>query len=127
MKNLIFVFIGVMLFVFKCNAQETKDFREKYDFKSGSIITRFDKEIIEYKFSSIEDLKESIDGIINEIDFKGTENDNCKITIEVKVELLFGVSITTISESIITSCTNEAVDKITKRFKTMLLATISMG
>ena len=120
MKKVLFGFIALILFVLTGNAQEQNDF------KCGSLITSFNKEVIKYNFKSIDDLKEQIEVIIKEFDFTTTENKKeiCKITIELKLELTIGVTTLILSEIITTNCAEETKTLVTKRLKAMLLAAI---
>jgi hypothetical protein len=122
MKNVLYGLIAIVSFVFNANAQEKSDVNQKADFKSASLITTYEKEITEYKFLSLIELNEEADQIIHEFDFSNsqkTKQNNCEITIEIKVEVSIGVAKANVSGLITTSCI-EAVDA-TKRLKAMLL------
>jgi len=106
---------------FKINAQEKQDF----DFKSASIITSYNKEVVEYKFKSFDDLDLGLNGIIDELDFDGKEKErktNCEMTITIRLELLFGVTTGLTSESITTSCTDENAGLAARKLKKILVA-----
>lgn len=120
MKGLFFRII-IVLFVVKLNAQR----REDFDFKSASLLTSYNKEVVEYKFKSLDDLSLGIDEIIEEFDFKGKEKEKkegCDITLIIKVELSFGDASVVLSESITTLCTDQNIGIATKKLKRILIA-----
>ena len=120
MKGLFFRVI-IILFAFNLNAQE----REHADFKSASIVTSYNKEVVEYKFKSLDDLSLGIDEIIEEFDFKSKEkekNEGCDITVMIKVEMSLGVAPVVLSESITTICTDEKVGVAIRKLKRILIA-----
>ena len=120
MKGLFFRVI-ILLFVFNLNAQKKEDI----DFKSASILTSFNKEVVEYKFKTLDDLSLGIDEIIEEFDFKEKKigkKEGCDITLIIKVELSLGVASVILSESITTLCTDENIAIATKKLKRVLIA-----
>ena len=126
MKNSLLGLIAIVLFSFNTKAQGKSDFNQKSEFIHGSVITSFNKEIIEYKFKSLDELNEGLDEIVEEFDFNGFEKEtSCEMKIEIKLELTSGVTKILISEIIRTSCGNESRSAATKRLKTMLLAASS--
>lgn len=121
-KGLFSVF-GVVLFVFTVNAQEKIDSIQEFEFKCGSIITSYNKEVIEYKFKSLDDLNEQIEAIIKEFDFNSGKNkDVCEIVIELKLEIEKGVSTILLSETIKTTCGTETIEVAIKKLKAMVIA-----
>ncbi|MCF6131301.1 hypothetical protein [Flavobacterium wongokense] len=120
MKKGIFNSIAIILFVFIGHSQE------KCEFKSGSIVTRFNNEVIEYKFKSLEDLDKEIEEIVKEFDFSGLENkkDNCKIAIELKLEIGIGVNTVLLSQIMTVNCESESATIIAKKLKQVLLAAV---
>lgn len=122
MKGLFFSVI-IILFAFNLNAQKKEDI----DFKSASILTSYNKEVVEYKFRSLDDLSLGIDEIIEVFDFKSKEKEKekkegCDITVMIKVELSLGVASVILSESITTLCTDENIGIATKKLKRILIA-----
>lgn len=118
MRNLFFSLI-ITVMAFKINAQEKQDF----DFKCASIITSHNMEVVEYKFKSFEDLDLGLDEIIEELDFSGKERkESCKMTITIRLEMLFGIATGLISESITTSCNDENAGLAAKKLKKILVA-----
>jgi len=123
--KILFSLFTVVLFVFTGLAQEKSDLKLSY-LKSGSITTTFNKEVIEYKFKSLEDLSIQLEEIIKEIDFNNSENKKefCKIMIELKLEIAIGVTTLLMSETIITNCEDESAIIAIEKFKAMLTAAI---
>lgn len=120
MKGLFFSVI-IILFVFNLNAQK----REDVDYKSASVLTSYNKEVVEYKFKSLDDLSLGIDEIIEEFDFKGKKiekKEGCEITLMIKVEMSLGVASVVLSESITTLCTDENIGIAIKKLKRILIA-----
>lgn len=126
MKNRIFSFISLLLFVFISNAQENSDLNRKPDFVCGSFITSYNNEVTEYKFKSIDALNDGLEEIIKDFDFNNSENkkDVCEIVLELKIEIAVGVSTILKSEVIKTNCNPEAANEAVKRFKAMISAVI---
>lgn len=123
MKNTIFGLIAVLLIVFNGIAQEKTNTNQKAVFESASLITSFQKEVIEYKFLSLVELNEESEKILEEFNFSNSDNTKqnaCEITIQIKIEVTIGVAKGLISGSIISSCTNAGAATI--RLKAMLLA-----
>lgn len=121
MKRALYTLIGVFCFQSISFAQNDKEVKD--DFISGSIITSFNQEIIEYKFKSLDDMNLGIDEIVNEFELASAEkkkNKEDNVLFEVKVELLANFEKTVISKSITTGRTNEALVMVIKRFKTLL-------
>jgi hypothetical protein len=125
MKRVLFVLIALILFAFIGSAQGKNDFDNKPVFKSGSIITSFNKEVIEYKFKFFDDLNEEIKEIIGDFDFSISEKrkEVCEIAIEIKIEIDMGDSIMLLSEKIISNCTEEILAIVIKRLKVLSIAT----
>jgi hypothetical protein len=122
MKRVLFSSVAVVLFVFMGNAQEARDGSQKYDFKCGSLITKYRKEVTEYKYSSMEDLREGVDEIFQDFDFSDDkEKEKCELTIELKLELTTGLSVVSRSESITSDCTNKFATEAVKWFKSILI------
>lgn len=98
--------------------------QEKTAFKSGSIVTSFNKEVIEYKFKSIDDLDQEIERIGNELKFDSSENkkESCEVIMEIKLEVTLGDSMVLLSEKIITNCVVESITILIKKLKAMLIA-----
>ncbi|UPT72165.1 MAG: hypothetical protein M0D53_07915 [Flavobacterium sp. JAD_PAG50586_2] len=125
MKNALFGFISIVLFSLSSEAQEN-EFDRKFEFISGSVITTFNKEIIEYKFKSLEELNESLDEITKEFDFDSSEKGKmCEMKMEIKVELVSGTTKILVSEIVNTSCDNELLSAAANRLKSIALATRS--
>lgn len=124
MKNEVFSLFGIVLFVFIGNAQEKSDSTQQFDFKCGSIITSHNKEVIEYKFKSLDDLDKEIEAIIKEFDFDNSEKnkDVCEIVIELNLEIELGVTTILLSETIKTKCKPETTAMVIKRLKAMIIA-----
>ncbi len=111
-----------MLFLSDGIAQDKKDLNQKTDFTSASLITRYENETTEYKFLSMVELNEEVEQIIQDLDFNNfnSEQKNCIITIEIKVEVTIGDIKGLVSGSIISRCEDAAA--ATKKLKAMLLA-----
>lgn len=122
MKNLIFGIAAIIFLQFKGIAQEKNDNNQKTEFKSASLITTYESEIIEYKFLSLVELNEEVEQIIQELDFSNSQNKKqrtLEVTIEIKVEITIG-SIKGLMSGLIITSYAEAVND-TKRLKAMLL------
>ncbi|MDI1316740.1 hypothetical protein [Flavobacterium sp.] len=120
MKDFLFRLLSV-LSVINLNAQE----REEVYFGSASILTSYNKEVVEYKFKSLADLNLGLDEIIEEFDFKGKKiekKEGCDITLMIRVEMSLGVASVVLSESITTLCTDENLGIVTKKLKRILTA-----
>jgi hypothetical protein len=124
MKAISLSLIAIFLFGFVGNAQEKEEMKKGYDFKGGSIITSFNKEIIEYKFQSVDDLTEGIDEVINGIGFDNPENSKqeCVLTIELRLEAGIGISKALISETIKTNCFEVSSEIELKKLKELIIA-----
>jgi hypothetical protein len=98
--------------------------QEKTEFKSGSIVTSFNKEVIEYKFKSIDDLDQEIERIGKELKFDSSENkkESCELIMEIKLEVTLGDSMVLLSEKIITNCLDESRIIVIKKLKAMIIA-----
>jgi hypothetical protein len=116
--------IALFLVGFAGYAQDKEAIKYGYDFKSGSIITSYNKEIIEYKFQSVSDLAEGIDEVIKGIDFNDPENEKqeCLITIELKLEAGLGISKALISEVIKTNCFDVSSEVELQKLKELIIA-----
>ena len=124
MKSILFGIVIIAL-VFIGHAQEQKDFDQKDNFKGGSIVTNFDNETIEYKFKSLEDLNEEIDSIVKEIDLQGGKSTkDCKVSIELKLEIGEGIETVSLSQKIVINCFKQDTTVITKKLKAVLLAAV---
>ena len=124
MKSVLFGIVIIAL-VFIGHAQEQKDFDQKDNFKGGSIVTNFDNETIEYKFQSLEDLNEEIDSIVKEIDLQGGKSTkDCKVSIELKLEIGEGIETVSLSQKIVINCFKQDTTVITKKLKAVLLAAV---
>ena len=124
MRGVLFGLVIIAL-VFIGHAQEQKDFDQKCDFKSGSIVTKFDNETIEYKFQSLEDLNEEIDNIVKEFDFQSEKTaKDCKVSIELKLEIGEGIETVSLSQKIVINCFKQDTTVITKKLKAVLLAAV---
>lgn len=123
MKKTLLGLIAIVLFSLNGNAQQNGS-DQRFEFIYGSVITTFNKEIIEYRFKSLEELNGSLDEITKDFDFDKKEK-ACEIKIEVKIELTSGKTKILISEVINTSCDNESLSAATNRLKSMTLATTS--
>ncbi len=123
MKYSLFGLIVIVLFSFNGIAQGSDKFNQKAEFIRGSLTTSFNKETIEYKFQSIEELNEALEEIIQEFNFNSVENDKtvCELSITLKLEMAVGVETIQLSEVIKTSCANETASQAVKRLKTVLL------
>lgn len=123
MRNELLSLGTIVLFVFIGNAQEKNDLNQKHEFKCGSIITSHNNEVIEYKFKSLDNLSEEIEEIIKEFDFNNSENikDVCEIMIELKLEIVIGVTTVLISETIKTNCGTEAKKLTVGKLKAMII------
>lgn len=118
MKNLFFS--SIIIFIFNLNAQERKNFT----FKSASLITSYNKEVVEYKFKSLNDLKISLEEIINELNFNGNEKvkkESCSVTLMIRVEIALGTAEEVLLESITTGCTDDDVKVATKKLQNFLI------
>ncbi|QBZ96970.1 hypothetical protein [Flavobacterium sangjuense] len=125
MKKPLFGLIAIVSFVFNGIAQEKNDVNQKADFKSASLITKYEKEVIEYKFLSLEELNEEAEQIIDGLDFSNSENskqNTCEITIEIKVEVAIGAGRGLMSGLINVNCVDTTT--ATKRLKAMILAAV---
>lgn len=123
MKNVLLNSIVIVLFVIVGNAQE-KEIQQEFDFKSGSITTFFNKEVIEYQFKSLDDLGEGIMEIIKGVDIYNSENkkESCEVIFELKLEIVKEKATILISEKITANCEEIHNEAIVKRLKTLLLA-----
>lgn len=125
MGGLFFSLIAVFLFRYNGNAQEINKSDQKSEFRNGWIKTLFKKEIIEYKYSSFEEMKDGITEIANEIDFtdsKKAKRENCEMIITIKVEFLFKNVTSLKSESINVGCNSEELIIATKKLNDILIA-----
>jgi hypothetical protein len=123
MKRVLFVLIAIFLFTLIGNAQEISKFNQKPVFKSGSIITFFNKEVIEYKFKFFDDLNEGIEEIIRDFNFNAEKERNaCEITIEIRIEINIGNNTIVLSEKTRTNCTKEVAAILAKRLKIISIA-----
>ena len=124
MKSVLFGIVIIAL-VFIGHAQEQKDFDQKDNFKGGSIVTNFDNETIEYKFQSLDDLNEEIENIVKEIDRQGGKSTkDCKVSIELKLEMGEGIETVSLSQKIVINCFKQDTTMITKKLKAVLLAAV---
>jgi hypothetical protein len=119
-KKAVFGSIVIFLFGFIGHAQEGEDLNQKYDFKYGSLITKYKNEVTEYKYGSFDDLKDGIDEVVQGFDFS-LENEQCEVTIELKLELANGAANILVSESISTNCEKSSAIEAIKRLKTFLI------
>ncbi len=123
MKGVFFYSFAIVLFVFTVNGQEKIDFNQKYYFKQGSLITKYKKEVIEYRFASLHDLKEGVIQTVQEFDFdKEERKGNCELIMILKLEVFTGTSIETYYESVTSKCTNQSAIDAVKQFKLILIA-----
>lgn len=124
MKRISFSLVAVVLFVFIGNAQNERILNTKHEFKCGSIVVSYNKEITEYNYGSLDELKEGIEEIVREFDFNDLENEkeNCKVVIEVKLELAIENVTIVMSESIRTN--SKLVTEDAKQLKTILIAAL---
>lgn len=121
MKNIFFSLLALLLFVFIGRAQGEESY-----FRSGSIVTSFDKEITEYKFQSLDDLNEELEEIINELgsDKRRKVKENCEILIELRLEFGIGATKVSILEKIINNCEDSASTASIEFFKRIINAAI---
>ena len=126
MKSRLYSLVALILVVFIGKAQEKTDLEEKHYFKNASIKTSFNKEVIEYKFTSLDDLREQIEQIVKELTFNDAENkkDGCEVFIELKLEIGIGATKVLLSETITTNCESNTAIMAVEKFKAMITAAI---
>jgi hypothetical protein len=114
----------MITFLFEAKSQEKQTKDQQCDFKSGSIVVTFNKERIEYKFASLEDLNEHVDEINKEIDFTNFNNKKevCEVILELQLEIAIGATRIQLSEIIQTNCKDEAIALAVRKLKAMLQA-----
>ncbi|WP_396155956.1 hypothetical protein [Flavobacterium sp.] len=124
MKNVLLGLMVMVTFLFEAKAQEKQTIDQQCDFKSGSIVVSFNKERIEYKFTSLDDLNEQVDEISKEIDFADFTNKKevCEIIVELKLEIAIGATRIRLSEIIKTNCTEATTSEAARKLKAMLVA-----
>jgi hypothetical protein len=124
MKYVLLGFIVMLTFWFDANSQEKQTKDQECDFKSGSIVVTYNKERIEYKFASLEDLNEHVDEINKEIDFTNFNNKKevCEVILELQLEIAIGATRIQLSEIIQTNCKDEAIALALRKLKAMLQA-----
>ena len=124
MKYISLCFIVMITFLFEAKSQEKQTKDQQCDFKSGSIVVTFNKERIEYKFASLEDLNEHVDEINKEIDFTNFNNKKevCEVILELQLEIAIGATRIQLSEIIQTNCKDEAIALAVRKLKAMLQA-----
>jgi hypothetical protein len=114
----------MVTFLLEAKAQEkyTKD--QQCDYKSGSLVVSLNKERIEYKFASLEDLYEQVEEIGKEIDFTNFNNKKevCEVIVELQLEIAIGATRIRLSEIIQTNCKDEATALAVRKLKAMLQA-----
>lgn len=122
MKYVLLGFIVMLTFWFDANSQEKQTKDQECDFKSGSIVVTYNKERIEYKFASLEDLNEHVDEINKEIDFTNFNNKKevCEVILELQLEIAIGATRIQLSEIIQTNCKDEAIALALRKLKAML-------
>jgi hypothetical protein len=118
MRSKIFNLFAIVLFGYIGKAQE------KTEFKSGSIVTSFNNEVIEYKFKSIDDLNQEIESVSKDLNIDNSEKkrESCELIMELKLEVAFGNSTVLLSEKIITNGLEESIAIVVKKIKAMLIA-----
>lgn len=121
-NKILFVLITVLLFFFIGNAQENLD--EKSDFIRGSVITSLNKEVIEYKFRSFEDLNQGIVDIVKDFDCASNENlkQGSELVIEIKLEIAIGITSILLTEIIKSKCSDKIEALVLKRLKAISVA-----
>ena len=124
MKYVLLGLIIMLTFWFDAKPQEKQTKDQQCDFKSGSIVVTFNKERIEYKFASLEDLNEHVDEISKEIDFTNFNNKKevCEVILELQLEIAIGATRIQLSEIIQTNCKDEAIALAIRKLKAMLQA-----
>jgi hypothetical protein len=124
MKYVSLGLIVIVTFLFVSMVQEKRAKAQQCDFKSGSIVVSFNKERIEYKFTSLDDLNEQVDEISKEIDFADFTNKKevCEVIVELKLEIAIGATRIRLSEIINTNCKEEATALAVRKLKAMLVA-----
>jgi len=108
MKKLLFGLIATIMFGFVGNAQE------KTTFKSASITTKANKEVVSYKYTTLKDFDEQSDKIVEQTvaNAQRALADACTVTIEMSVTVTIEASVgvaggstsVTVTGSITTSC-----------------------
>ena len=124
MKNVLWGLMVMVTFHLEAKAQEKQTIDQQCDFKQCSIVISFNKEKIDYKFKSLDDMHEQIEVIINEIDFNNydVKKESCEVLIELKLEIAFGVTKIVLSELLKTNCTEATTSEAARKLKAMLLA-----
>lgn len=126
MKSQVFSIFALVLFVFIGSAQEKLNLKDEYYFKDASIRTSFKEENIEYKFKSLDDLNKQVPEIIKALDFEKFKNEKetCEITIELKIEIVLGVTTVFITEKVISNCEEKPSVAVIEMLKRIITATI---
>ncbi len=124
MKYISLCFIVMVTFLFEAKAQEKHTKDQQCDYKSGSLVVSLNKERIEYKFASLEDLYEQVEEIGKEIDFTNFNNKKevCEVIVELQLEIAIGATRIRLSEIIQTNCKDEATALAVRKLKAMLQA-----
>jgi hypothetical protein len=127
MKKIVIALLLMILFSLDSNAQKKKK-SEKVKFKGNTeaayLTLKTENEIIKYKFDTIKDFEENSNKILDAIttDSKENKTQPCEITVEISVTVTVELKSTTVSGTIITSCT--AVAEAVKELRAELIATV---
>jgi hypothetical protein len=127
MKKIVITLLLMILFSLNSNAQKKKK-SEKVKFKGNTeaayISVKTEDEIVKYKFDTIKDFEENSNKILDAITTDSQENKTqpCEITVEISVTVTVELKSTTVSGTIITSCT--AVAEAVKELRAELIATV---
>ena len=112
MKKFLFGLIATVFLTFNGIAQENNDFTQKSEFKSAVLTTKINKEVVDYKFNSLEEFNKGTDEIIQNFDFTSPETsklaDKCEVSITVTVEVSVGLATVSMSGTVTTTCAGAA-------------------
>ncbi len=125
MKNLLFGLIATFLFSLTGNAQTANSDTERKE--SAYMSVKVGDELIKYKFNSIKDLEENTDKILDEVSSNNATGrpEPCQVTVEISITVTVGITSTTLSATITTSCETMAAN--VKKIRSQLIAIASSG